>query len=85
MKAIGSKILVREVEQEVLQEKIGNLTVPVGNDKEKMLCEVLSVGEEIKELKPGDKIYTYNNPGHKFRENGEDFRVISMPDILVVL
>ena len=57
MKAIGSKILVKEVEQEVLQEKIGNLTVPVGNDKEKMLCEVLSVGEEVKGLKPGDKIY----------------------------
>lgn len=85
MKAIGSKILVKEVEQEVLQEKIGNLTVPVGNNKEKTLCEVISVGEEIKGLKPGDKIYTYNDPGHKFRENGEDYRVISMPDILVVL
>jgi co-chaperonin GroES (HSP10) len=85
MKAIGSKILVKEVEQEVLQEKIGNLTVPVGNDKEKMLCEVLSIGEEVKGLKPGDKIYTYYDPGHKFRENGEDYRIISIPDILVVL
>jgi co-chaperonin GroES (HSP10) len=85
MKAIGSKILVKEVEQEVLQEKIGNLTVPVGNSKEKMLCEVLSVGEEIKGLKPGDKIYTYYDPGHKFREAGEEYRIISLPDILVVL
>lgn len=85
MKAIGSKILVKEVEQEVLQEKIGNLTVPVGNSKEKMLCEVLSVGEEIKGLKSGDKIYTYYDPGHKFREAGEEYRIISLPDILVVL
>ena len=50
-----------------------------------MLCEVVSVGEEVKGLQPGDKIYTYYDPGHKFRENGEDFRVISVPDILVVL
>ena len=85
MKAIGSKILVKEVEQEVLQEKIGNLTVPVGNSKEKMLCEVLSVGEEVKGLKPGDKIYTYYDSGHKFREAGEEYRIISLPDILVVL
>lgn len=85
MKAIGSKILVKEVEQEVLREKIGNLTVPAGNSKEKMLCEVLSVGEEVKGLSVGDKIYTYYDPGHKFRENGEDYRIISLPDILVVL
>lgn len=85
MRVIGSKILVKEVEQEVLQEKIGNLTVPVGNSKEKMLCEVLSVGEEVKGLSVGDRIYTYYNSGHKFRENGEDYRIISIPDILVVL
>lgn len=85
MKAIDSKILVKEVEQEELQEKIGDLVVPVGASKDRMTFDVISVGEKIDSVKPGDKVVTYYNPGHEFKEGGETYRVISITDILVVL
>lgn len=85
MKAIDSKILVKEIKQEELQEKIGDLIVPVGSTKDKMLFEVLSVGEKVDSLKEGDKVLTYYDPGHKFKQDGNEYRVISISDILVVL
>lgn len=85
MKAIDSKILVKEVKQEELQEKIGDLIVPVGSTKDKMLFEVISVGEKVDSLKEGDRVLTYYDPGHKFKQDGNEYRVISISDILVVL
>lgn len=85
MKAIDSKILVKEIKQEELQEKIGDLIVPVGSTKDKMLFEVISVGEKVTSLKEGDKVLTYYDPGHKFKQEGSEYRVISISDILVVL
>lgn len=85
MKAIDSKILVKEVKGEELQERIGNLVVPVGSSTDKMLCEVLSVGEKIDSLKPGDRVLAYSGAGHEFKQEGETYRVIAISDILVVL
>lgn len=85
MKAIDSKILVKEIKQEELQEKIGDLIVPAGSTKDKMLFEVVSVGEKVDSLKEGDRVLTYYDPGHKFKQDGNEYRVISISDILVVL
>ena len=85
MRAIDSKILVKEIKQEELQEKIGDLVVPVGSSKDKMTFEVISVGEKVESLKPGDKILTYYDPGHTFKQDNVEYRIISVPDILVVL
>lgn len=87
MRTIDSKILVKELKGERLEEKIGNLVVPDGVNKEQSRFEVVSVGEKIapSALKPGDKIITYYNPGHAIKIEDQEYRVISIPDILVVL
>lgn len=87
MRTIDSKILVKELKGERLEEKIGSLIVPDGVNKEQSRFEVVSVGEKISPnvLKPGDKIITYYNPGHAMKIEDQEYRVISIPDILVVL
>lgn len=85
MIAIGSKILVEKDAGVRQVEKIGNLEIP-GDRNDSDRYKVVSVGKEVTdELKPGDIVYTYHNPGHEFREDGKSYRIISIADILVVL
>ena len=87
MKAIDSKILVVKEDQQDLElkEKLGGLEVPKGiGDYE--AYRVKSVGERVTgEVNEDDLVLTYPNPGHKFKYNGEEFRVITSADILVVI
>lgn len=86
MKAIDSKILVKEEKQQdlALTERLGGFQIPVGAG-EFGVYKVLSVGEKVTSLKEGDVVYTYQNPGKEFKHEGKTYRVISIPDIIVVL
>lgn len=85
MKVLQSKVLV-QVDNDQLQQKLSNFTVPV-EDIEK--ATVIEVGNEINKdgeiLKPGDKVYIYPKSGKEFMENGEKYRVITLNEIIVVL
>ena len=87
MKTIDSKILVKKVEEDGVEdytEKVGNLVIPNRN-KQTEKYEVISVGEKITSLKEGDVVVTFPNPGTIVKHDGVDYRVISIPDILIVL
>lgn len=85
MKVLQSKVLV-QVDNDQLQQKLGNFTVPV-EDIEK--ATVIEVGNEVNKdgeiLKPGDKVYIYPKSGKEFMKNGEKYRVITLNEIIVVL
>lgn len=85
MKVLQSKVLV-QVDNDQLQQKLGNFTVPV-EDIEK--ATVIEVGNEVNKdgeiLKPRDKVYIYPKSGKEFMENGEKYRVITLNEIIVVL
>ncbi len=85
MKVLQSKVLV-QVDNDQLQQKLGNFTVPV-EDIEK--ATVIEVGNEVNKdgeiLKLGDKVYIYPKSGKEFMENGEKYRVITLNEIIVVL
>ena len=83
MKVIGTKILVTKKEENVAEEKLGNLVIP-GGDKDYDTCEVVSVGEEVKNLEVGETVLTYKNAGHEIKVDGKKYRVITAVDILVV-
>ena len=84
MKTIDSKILVKEINKnEELVEKMGNFVIPGSTDYDEV--EVVSVGEKVEGVKTGDRILTYHGAGHSFRRDNTDYRVISIPDVLVIL
>lgn len=87
MKVIDSKILVTVEKNNSATQKIGNmaLEIPVGSGQYEV-ATVVSVGEKIDNLKPGDTLYVYPKCGTSFNHtDGKEYRVISLPDILVVL
>ena len=83
MHVLDSKILVtKEEQQEEAVEKIGGFVISSGN-KSYDVYKVVSVGDKIESLKEGEVIYTY--PGTELKLAEGTYRVISLPDILVVL
>lgn len=82
MKAVGSRILVKESAEPVEKIKAGSFEVPVTDYKK---VEVLSVGEEIKGVKEGDIALIYPGSGKKFRFGDQEYSVISINEIIVIL
>lgn len=86
MKVLGSKLLVKVEKSGGVTQKIGNLTIPASN-KDYETATVLDVGKELEEesVKAGDKVYIYFGSGKSFFHEGEEFRAITVNDIIVVL
>jgi len=82
MKAVGSRILVKETSTTTEKLKVGSFEVPV-TDYEKV--EILSVGEEIKSLQEGDIALIYPGTGKEFMYDGQKYRVISINEVIVVI
>lgn len=88
MKPIKDKILVRELDSTNYKQKVGNLMIDVDPGcKDYVTAEVVSFGEEVKELSVGDKLFIYPNSGKLIRdpETNREMRVITPLEIIVVL
>ncbi len=83
MRVLDSKLLIKPKTEGVV-EKIGNFEVPVGAG-EYAVAEVVSVGDKIEGVKPGDTVYYYPNAGKELTIKNEKYRVITNSEVLVVL
>lgn len=81
MKAVDTRILVQE-KGDVVKEKFGNFEMPV---TDYMTVEILSVGEKIESVHPGDTALVYPGAGKEFLKDGKKYRVISINEIIVIL
>ena len=85
--AVGDKVIAKEIVQElvtgsgiVLLESTNKGAFP------QKMCEVVSVGVDVKEIKVGDKIYTHTNSGQVIATSKEDFFcVFHEPEIYCVI
>jgi len=84
MKVIDSKILIRVKKGDAATERFGGFEVPVGAG-EFEIGEVLSVGEKVVGLAEGDTIYFYKGSGKEFTHEGQKYRVITIPEVIVIL
>ena len=82
MKVIEGKILLKPVRG--CTQKIGALEIPV-DAKEYEIGEVISVGAKVEEVKVGDTVYFYTGSGKSITHEGEQFRIISSSEVIVVL
>lgn len=88
MKPIKDKILVKELDSNVYKQKIGDLVIDIDpGSKDYVTAEVISFGNDVKELKVGDKVFIYPNSGKLIRdpETNQEMRVITTLEIIVVL
>ena len=85
MKAIGSHVIVRKVKEEV-KSKSGLIVTDSHDSKIRYkLAEVLSVGDDVKDLKEGDHIYYDSAAESEIRIRGEKLSVIPDRGIVVRL
>jgi co-chaperonin GroES (HSP10) len=85
--AIGDKIIAKEIIQEIttnsgiiLLEDTNRAAFP------QKMCEVISIGSEVKEVKVGDRIYSHTSAGQVIAVSKEDFYcVFHEPEIYCVV
>lgn len=86
MKAIGNNIIITP--EKVTSEKTKGGLLLVKKDREDIRytkAEVNSVSKDIKGLKQGDQIYYDRHAGHIIEFDKEQFTVIKIQDVVVVL
>lgn len=84
MKTISNRILVTPKETEKTKNELG-LTLP---DEYKIQglekVSVIYSGEDVKNVSPGNTLLIYQGSGTKFTEDGKDYRVINVTDIVII-
>lgn len=81
MKAVKDKVFVK-VLKEVEQTTQGGLIVPGTVKKEpQKYGDVLSVGNDVKEIIIGDQIMFHDRGGQTIMINGEEYRILSENEI----
>lgn len=85
MKAVNTSILVQDQKGESCVQKIGEFVIPE-NNSDYTIGKVISVGEKVEaDIKPGDTIYFYNNAGKVFTHELNEYRLINISEVIVVL
>ena len=86
MKAIGNNIVISPKKQGLSKTENGLLLKE--KDKENIRYKeaiVVSVSEDITCLKPADVIYYDKSAGHGIEFDGQDYQVIRLQDVVIVL
>lgn len=84
MKAVDNRVLIKTKKVEEATIKLGVFEIPA-DANEYDIAEIISVGPNVTGIKEGDTAYVYIGSGHKFHHEGEEYRVISTSEILVIL
>ena len=87
IRVIGEKVLIKVVKnEEQCTQKIGSISIPVGpNAGEYEIAEVIGVGDKVEAVKIGEKMYIYFGAGKKFVHESEEYRVITLNEIIAIL
>lgn len=86
MKAVGNNIVI--LPKKVTAEKTKGGLLLMEKDKENIRYKeavVVAVSDEIKFLQPGMEIYYDKHAGHGIEFEGENYTVIKLQDVVIVL
>jgi co-chaperonin GroES (HSP10) len=85
MRAFGNTLVILEIKEEV-KNKLG-LIITEANDRDirYKLGEVFMVGEDVKKVNPGDKLYYDKVNASELRLDGVKYLIINLTDVRVVI
>ncbi len=86
MKAIGRNLIIQKTKEGTTKTKGGLLLAETHRDDIRYVeAVVVSVGEEIKGVNEGSKIFFDRHAGHKIEIEKQTYHVIKAQDVVVVL
>ena len=85
MKAVGKFVIVRD--EEVIQKNDLGLIITEQSDQNirYIICEVVSCGDDVKEVKPGQYVYFDKVSGSELRVKGSKYKAIREQDVVVTM
>lgn len=84
MKVLDGKVLLKIQKMEEAEIKIGDIVIK-DQPKEYEKALVIEVGSKVEDLDPDDEVLIYPGAGKSFKYKGEEYRVVSSSEIIVVL
>ena len=83
-KPLNNLVILKKLEEEV-KSKSGIILTASTEDRERNdLGEVVSISNKVTELKLGDKVIYSRYAGSSLKQDGEDYLIIDIDDILAV-
>ena len=84
IKPLGERILIQEVKQEEVTKS--GIVLPGTASKEKpIIGEVLAVGNEVSEVKVGEKVIYEKYTGTEVKDGDVEYLLIDMKNILAIV
>ena len=86
MKAVGNYLLIKKIEKGTTKTDGGLLLSE--NDRSDIRyveAEIKNAGEQVPMLSEGDRIFYDRHAGHRIEYDNEEYQVIKLQDIVVVL
>lgn len=84
IKPLGKRVLIQEVKQEEVTKS--GIVLPGTASKEKPITgEVLAVGNEVSEVKVGEKVIYEKYTGTEVKDGDIEYLLIDMKNILAVV
>lgn len=84
IKPLGERVLVKM--DKVEEKTVGGIFIPQTATQEKtQIAVVEAIGDEVKTVKVGDKIIHDKYSGTSFKQDGEEYLILNIKDVLAVI
>ena len=82
IQATGKKVIVKIQPED---KQIGKIVLPDSYDSGDAVGLVISVGDDVKEIKPKDHVLFPRNLGYEFKINNEELRFLNVDQVIGVV
>lgn len=83
LQPLADRIVARSIEAEA--KSAAGILLPDSAKEKPQMAEVLAVGKEVKEVKPGDRVLYSKYGPNEVKVDGEELLLIKEEDVLAVV
>ena len=83
IKPLGERVLVKM--DKVEEKTAGGIFIPQTAQEKTQIAVVEAIGDEVKSVKVGDKILHDKYAGTTFKQDGEEYLILNIKDVLAVI
>ena len=83
IKPLGERVLVKM--DKVEEKTAGGIFIPQTAQEKTQIAVVEAIGDDVKTVKVGEKILHDKYAGTTFKQDGEEYLILNIKDVLVVI